>query len=60
MKMLSSFTHPHVVLNLYVFMGQNTMEVNGVHQLQNILQNMFFCVQQKKEILTGLEQLEGE
>jgi len=26
----------------------------------NILQNIFFCVQQKIEIHTGLEQLEGE
>ncbi len=26
----------------------------------HILQNIFFCVQQKKEMHTGLEQLEGE
>jgi len=26
----------------------------------NILQNIFFCVQQKKETHTGLKQLEGE
>ncbi len=26
----------------------------------NILQNMFFCVQQKKETHTGLEQVEGK
>jgi len=26
----------------------------------HILQNILFCVQQKKEICTGLEQLEGE
>jgi len=37
-----------------------TMEVNGVHELfgYHILQNIFFCVQQKKEIHAGLEQLE--
>ncbi len=26
----------------------------------SILQNILFCAQQKKETLTGLEQLEGE
>ncbi len=26
----------------------------------NILQNIFFCFQQKKETQTGLEQVEGE
>ncbi len=26
----------------------------------NILQNIFFCVQQKKETHTGLDQVEGE
>jgi len=26
----------------------------------DILQNIFFCVQQKKEIHTGLKQVEGE
>ncbi len=28
--------------------------------VNNILQNIIFCVQQKKETHTGLEQLEGE
>ncbi len=28
--------------------------------ITNILQNTFFCVQQKKETQTGLEQLKGE
>jgi len=28
--------------------------------VSHFLQNIFFCVQQKKEIHTGLEQLEGE
>ncbi len=28
--------------------------------LTNILQNIFFCVQQLKETHTGLEQVEGE
>ncbi len=26
----------------------------------SILQNIFFCVQQKKEVRTGLDQLDGE
>jgi len=32
------------------------LEVNGVHQLfgHNIVQNIFVCLQQKKEIHTGL------
>jgi len=28
--------------------------------IADILQNIFFCVQEKKEIHTGLKQLEGE
>ncbi len=28
--------------------------------VNNIIQNIFFCVQQKKETHTGLEQVEGE
>jgi len=39
------------------------MEVNGDPNIcldTNILQNIFLCVQQKKEIPTGLKQLEGE
>ncbi len=40
------------------------MKINGYQQLltvaTNILQNILFCVQQKKEMHTGLEQLEGE
>ncbi len=28
--------------------------------VNNSFQNIFFCVQQKKEVCTGLEQLEGE
>ncbi len=34
--------------------GKNTMEVNGYHLFgyqPSILQNIFFCAQQKKEIL---------
>jgi len=39
----------------------STMEVNGAKQLVPIvLQNIFICVQQKKETHTGLQQLEGE
>ncbi len=36
----------------------NTMEVNGEDCLA--LQNIFFCVQHKKETYTGLERHEGE
>ncbi len=34
------------------------MEVNGTPE--HILQDIFLCVQQNKEIHTGLELLEGE
>ncbi len=39
-----------------------TMEVNGYCQLFShyFLQNNLFCVQQKIETHTGLEQVEGE
>ncbi len=52
-------------LNLYEFLSlavwKNTIEVNGFHQLFGyILQNLFFCVEQKKKIHTGLEQHQGE
>jgi len=35
------------------------MEVNGA-KVPIILQNIFLCVQKKKETHTGLQQLEGE
>ncbi len=36
------------------------MDVNGYRQLvNNILQNVLFCVQHIKETQTGLEQFEG-
>jgi len=49
-------------------MGSQTVNVHSMEKkyygsqwgpslLTNILQNIFFCVQQKKEIHTGLEQL---
>jgi len=38
---------------------KNTMEVNGA-KVPIVLQNIFLCVQQKKETHTGLQQLEGE
>jgi len=31
-----------------------------LHLVSDIHQNIFFCVQQKKEIHTGFEQLEGK
>ncbi len=39
-----------------------TMEVSGYRHLFDyiILQNIFFCVQQKKETHAGLEQVDGE
>jgi len=42
---MSSFTHPQVVANH----KYNAMEVNGA-KVPNDLQNIFLCVQQKKEI----------
>ncbi len=41
---------------------KNTMEVNGAQNcsVSHILQNIFLCVQQNKDIHTGLELLEGE
>ncbi len=43
-------------------MEKNTMEsmANSNCLVTNNLQNIFFCVQQKEEIHTGLEQHEGE
>jgi len=38
----------------------HSMEVNGVGLVTDILQNIIFCIQQKKETHTGLEQLEDE
>jgi len=38
---------------------KNAMEVNGAN-VPIVLQNIFLCVHQKKEIHTGLQQLEGE
>jgi len=38
---------------------KNTMEVNGA-KVPIVLQNIFLCVQQKKETHKGLQQLEGE
>ncbi len=59
MNMLSSFTHPHVVTNLYEFLMLNTKDilknagkqtVDGVDSNNClVLQNIFFCVQHMKE-----------
>ncbi len=38
-------------------MDKKTGEVNGYRQLL-LIQNIFFCVQQKKQTHTGLEQFE--
>ncbi len=37
-----------------------SMQVNGDFLVTHILQNILFCLQQKKEIHTGVEQLESE
>ncbi len=90
MKILSSFTHPQVVPNLYerlcsaehkgryseecgkqsssgapltsiVFfflLWKSMVPQNSL--VTNFLQNIFLCVQQNKEMHTGLELLEGE
>jgi len=60
LKILSSFTHPQVVANLYEFLSsaehrgryykvgkKNTTEVNGA-KVPIVLQNILLCVQQKK------------
>jgi len=69
MKVLSLFTHPQVVPNLYEFLSSaenkiKYFEDTDFHRMENgnclvtdILQNIFFCAQQKKEMYTGLEQL---
>jgi len=82
MKILSSFTHPHVFANMYEFLSsaehkvryfekqlfgtidlhsrkKNTLEVNGA-KVPIVHQNIFLCVQQKKETQTGWQQLECE
>ncbi len=43
-------------------MVYSTMEVNGAQNcsVSHILQNIFHCVQQNKNIHTGLELIEGE
>jgi len=38
--------------------NNNTMVINGA-KVQIVLQNIFLCVQQKKDTHTGLQQLEG-
>ncbi len=91
MKILSSFTHPHVVPNLYecvcsaehkgryseecrkqsssgapltsivflfLLLWKSMVPQNSL--ITNFLQNIFLCVQQDKDIHTGLEILEGE
>ncbi len=84
MKILSSFTPPQVVPNLYECLcsaehkGRYSEECGTIdlHSIfffllwksmvpqnslvTNFLQNIFLCVQQNKDIHTGLELLEGE
>jgi len=45
-----------VPLTSIVEKKKNTMEVNGA-KVPIVLQNIFLCVQQKKETHTGLQQL---
>ncbi len=58
--MADGIVHPKMKICHYslTFKLFQTMEVNNL--VTNILQNNLFCVQQKKETHTGLEQLEGE
>ncbi len=41
---------------------KNTVEINGNQNclVLNTLENIFFCVQEKKQMHTGLEQHESE
>jgi len=49
-------------LTSIVFFFFSTMEINGAKQplVPIIPQNIFLCVQQKKETHTGFKQLEGD
>ncbi len=68
MSVLSSFTLPNVVPNLYAFLSSvefhnifyRNIEFNGDHQLfgYQLLQNIFFCAHRKSETYTGLKQLD--
>jgi len=49
MKLLPLFTQPQVISSQII-----------LKKYTNILRNLFFGVQQKKEIHTGLKRLEGE
>ncbi len=90
MKMMSSFTHPQVVPNLYECLcsaehkgiyseecGKQSSSVAPLTSIvfflllwkpmvpqnslvTNLIQNIFLCVRQNKEIHAGLELLEGE
>jgi len=42
---------------LFFILRKSMGSINGL--VTHILQNIFYCVEQKKEIHTGLEQLEG-
>ncbi len=73
MKMLSSFTYPHVVPNLYKFLSYVEHKRKYFEEfwilwksmgtinfsITDIPQNIF-CVQHKKETHAGLELHEGE
>ncbi|MGL5597903.1 MAG: hypothetical protein ACRDDA_07235 [Aeromonas sp.] len=60
MKIVSSYTHPHVVSNLYEFLSSAEQKGRYLEECTDILLNIFLSVQQKKEIHTGLKQHEGE
>jgi len=44
--------------SIFFFLRKSMGSINCL--VTNILQNIFLCVQQKKEMNTGLKQLEGE
>ncbi len=59
MEILSSFTHPQVVPNLYEFLCSAKYKGRCVEE-SSFFRISSFVVQQNKDIHTGLDLLEGE
>ncbi len=60
-KIKASLKLLFIALTFFFFIRvSKQLPVTGNYLVTNILQNIFFCVQQKKETYTGLEQLEVE
>ncbi len=49
-----------VPVAIYMHSMKKNTQVNGYRLVTHILQNIFFCAQQKKEMHTGLEQLKEQ